>query len=350
VNIKKNKKIIFFGCLLSLVLGWQYYENRSVQVTVHVSQDEDLLITMPWKDRRRLTYLFYKMMVLDEGAYTLLGSKPMYMGGYIKPFSLSIDWRVFLSSIFPGNIRKFSAWKTWQKYAHLFHNSPFILRAEINPFWPEPHESVSILVINKEGIEKEISSHRNDFETVLQRQGITFELLLSEANEKPFLKSILKSHDGLIGTLFGYGRDNAWLFEQRSRGEKVPLKPFWGEEVYDFFANRPNGVHLDDLSLVLGYPCFLADPDSLETKELREKFLKDRERILDYYKGKDFLEATLSLLFGAMYERYPPLKPQKVARIGKRGELNAQILIRGLCLQCVPSFGGFPENQEGTVA
>ncbi len=40
----------------------------------------------------------------------------------------------------------------------------------------------------------------------------------------------------------------------------------------------------------------MADPDSSETQALKKEFLEVRQKILDYYKGKDFFEATLSLL------------------------------------------------------
>ena len=39
----------------------------------------------------------------------------------------------------------------------------------------------------------------------------------------------------------------------------------------------------------------LAKLDSEETKELRIEYLKTRNTILEYYKDKDFLEATLQL-------------------------------------------------------
>lgn len=40
----------------------------------------------------------------------------------------------------------------------------------------------------------------------------------------------------------------------------------------------------------------MANPDSAETRQLKRKFLATRKRIIEYYEGKDFLEATLSIL------------------------------------------------------
>jgi hypothetical protein len=107
---------------------------------------------------------------------------------------------------------------------------------------------------------------------------------------------VLKGHDGLIGTIFGYGRNNAWLFEERNQGKQTPLVPIWDDEIYEFLYNRPDKMCLEDLSLVLGYPTFLAEPNTVETLTLKEEFMVVRNRILEFYNGKDFLEATFRLL------------------------------------------------------
>jgi hypothetical protein len=47
---------------------------------------------------------------------------------------------------------------------------------------------------------------------------------------------------------------------------------------------------------ILMYPTFMADINTEETKQLKLEYLQTREKILDFYKGKNFLEATLELL------------------------------------------------------
>jgi hypothetical protein len=304
-RIKKSKTAIFLLGSIIFFLLWQFNENRQVEIHIPSTQGKDLILNMPRKDQKSLACLFRKMVALDCGGYTLFGSKPMHMCCYIIPFSTK-RWDVFLNSLSPRNLRIYWGWKTWLKYQHLFEKSEFLLWAEENPFWirwfQAPNPAISILLIHKQKLQDTINTHIIDFQTVLDRNPICCEQLLLEAKGKPFLKEVLKDHDGLIGTLFGYGRDNAWLFEERNQGKEVPLVPIWDEEIYDFLGNRPIsmwlwlGICSEDLSEVLGYPTFLANPNSLETQELKKKFLNTRGRIIDYYKDKDFLETTLSIL------------------------------------------------------
>lgn len=45
-------------------------------------------------------------------------------------------------------------------------------------------------------------------------------------------------------------------------------------------------------------PSFAGDPYSEESLMLKEDYLLTKEKVVSYYKDKDFLEATLSLLAG----------------------------------------------------
>jgi hypothetical protein len=45
-------------------------------------------------------------------------------------------------------------------------------------------------------------------------------------------------------------------------------------------------------------PSFAGDPNSEESLALKTEYLLTKQKVLDYYKNKDFLEATLSLLAG----------------------------------------------------
>jgi hypothetical protein len=290
------KKLLFIFTSGSLLFfGWQIHENKIVQIKAPFLQNSVQSIQMPWKDKKKLTYLFYEMIVLDSGCYTLFGNKPMYMGGSIKPFIFS-DWHRFRMSISLHNIKMRQGWKIWKKYEHLFLNAPFIWRKEINPFWIGSYNSTLFVLINRNAFNEIVLVHRKDFEDVLQKENITGESLLREAQDGSLFKTVLKSHDGLIGILFGFGRNNAWLFEEKKNGKHVCLAPLWDEKIYDFLQNRPCKMCLEDLSLVFGYPTFLAEPNTPETEILKKEFINARNKILDYYKDKDFLEATFRLL------------------------------------------------------
>lgn len=304
-RIRKIKwtHLLIGSCVLFLL--WEFNQNRKVELPIPSVNGKDLVLTIPWKDKKNLDYLFKEMFALGNGLYTLFGSKPMSMSSYLIPFSTT-SLGVFLDSLSPNNLRVYWGWKTWQKYQDLLAKSEFLLWAEENPFWlrwwQPPSPAISILLIHKQQLQETINAHITDFQTVLGKDVIISSELLLEAKNRPFLKDVLKSHDGLIGTLFGYGRNNAWLFEERAQGKKVHLTPIWGQEIYDFFGTRPTpnwviyGFDSEDLSEMLGYPCFLANPDSLETQELKKKFLNSREKIIAYYKNKDVLPTTLGLL------------------------------------------------------
>jgi hypothetical protein len=301
---KKRWSFLFIGSCL-LFFGWGLKQNQIVELVIPLGQGGQFSLTMPWKDKKSLDYFFQEMFALDDGLYTLFGSKPMSMISYTIPFSTA-SLGVFLDSLSPYNLRAYWGWKTWQKYQGLLANSNFLLWSEENPFWlrwwDPPSPAVCILLAHKKQLQETVKNHHADFQAVLGKRIVTSAELLLEAKNKPFLKDVLKGHDGLIGTLFGYGRQNAWLFEQRNQGVKVDLAPVWEEDIYEFFASRPTpnwviyGFASENLSDVLGYPCFLANPDSEETKALKEGFLSCREKIIAHYKGKDVLATTLGLL------------------------------------------------------
>jgi hypothetical protein len=298
-----NRKIkIAFICTPLLVLcSWILFQQKNVEVKIRAFP-HDFSIQMPLKDKKRLTYLFYEILIRDDAAYTLFGNKPMSINGLVKPFSTLMGWDIFWMSVNSSNIRLYQSWKTWLKYAPLFESSRFLLSAETNPYWPEPNDAICILTIDKKKFAETIRAHKGDFEQILQAEDINGERLLQQATHTPLLKTILKSHDGLIGTLLGYGRNNAWLYEEKKRGSQISMVSICEPIIYSFFANRPKlawtyfGILEKDLSLVLGYPTFLADPNSVETKTIKQDFIHTREKILSYYEGKDFLEATFDLL------------------------------------------------------
>lgn len=302
----KNRWSFFLVGSCLLLCGWGFKQNQAVELVIPLDQGAQLALAIPWKDKKSLDYLFQEMFVLDSGLYTLFGSKPMSLSSYIIPFSTT-SLGIFLDSLSPSNLRIYWGWKTWQKYQSLLAKSNFLLWSEENPFWLKwwdpPSPAVCILLIHKQQLQKMIEAHRSDFQTVLGKNDVTSAELLLEAQHKPFLKDVLKAHDGLIGTLLGYGRNNAWLFEQRNQGEKVDLTPIWDEQVYEFYANRPTPNWIiygfePNVSVALGYPCFFASPDSLETQKLKKRFLNCREKIIAYYKDKDVLATTLGLLIG----------------------------------------------------
>lgn len=301
--VQKNKqKLFIIGIFLSFIC-WQLYQDRKVEIHIPVSKGPELILTIPVKDKKRLEYIFQDIIGWDAGAYTFFGNKPMSIFGYQKPFCM-IDRYRFLSSIRLPSIRCYLALKAWKKYQHLFENGKFLFYAEENPLWQSRNGMLGIFLINKEKFKETITLNIQDFKAVLKKEDLSGEEMLFEAKNKQLLETILLGHNGLIGTLLGFGRNNAWMFEEREHGKIVPLKPLWDEDSKEinFLDKRPYfawfyfGVASKELGEYLGYPAFMADPDSEETRNLKQEFHKTRQRIIEYYKGKDFLETTLGIL------------------------------------------------------
>ena len=276
------KKIIFFLIFSSsLILFWQYDQLRMTSIQFFDQQGQKHILRLSVKDKKRLYYFMHMLFAEDSFAYTLLGSKPMSWACYKKPFPLH-NWSSFYDSLSQYNRKMRLGWKTWLKYSYLF---PSVL------FWSEEENKsshwVSIILINKKKFHKIIQKYQKDFTQVLNREKIEGIQLLQEAKNKPLISQILKNHQALIGTLLGYGRDNSWLFlEQSSQNKRIPY--IWEKEKI---------INSDDTNLsFLSLPHFAGNPNTKESLSLKKKYLLTRQTVLEYYKDKDFLEATLTLL------------------------------------------------------
>jgi hypothetical protein len=102
-----------------------------------------------------------------------------------------------------------------------------------------------------------------------------------------------------MGIVLGYGRDNSWGF-LKSVEKKEPLGCVWDEvnTKYEGIRTRLGAIDIEGCLALESCPSFAGIPDSEESLMLKKEYLLTRQKVIDYYKGKDFLEATLSLLAG----------------------------------------------------
>jgi hypothetical protein len=281
--VKKVWLVLFCFTLIG-VMAWQLYLSQEIKVSAG-----NQTILMPRRDKQRLEYLFKELCLREPFAYTLLHQKPLSLGSYCKPFSS-------FAGFFPHEITKYLGWKTWLKYQdHLAHPN-FTLWEEENPW---NRGNFLILLADRPQVAAETAKHESDFRLIL---GENFHRdILADIEKKPFFSETLKQHDGLIGTLLGYGRDNAWLYAERDVKPLIELFGIWEPEIDQFMLAQlsidfTRWFKSEPLSTLLFYPSFVADPNSEETVALKTKYRAARQKILDYYEGKDFLEATLFLL------------------------------------------------------
>jgi hypothetical protein len=263
---------------LGISILWRLDECRSVKIETPSGG-----IYISRRDKKRLEYLFRDLVVYNSAGYTLLGSKPASFDSFCRP---SFEWKLqhLWHTYFPSNLRKCRAWKTWEKYQHHFNKGDILIWSEQNP-WIRNGEL--IVIASKKHVAQIAQAYEADFAHV---QSLDPKLLFKEA---------LNSHDGLLGTLLGYGRSNAWLFHEK---QYPLLKPLFVDELNQLFKNKRASLNFTfgwpnmDLPAILMYPNFMAEPSAEETRKLKIEYSEVRKKILEYYEGNDFLEATLRLL------------------------------------------------------
>lgn len=284
-------------------------------MTVHVQGatiEETFTIRMPSKDKKRLEYFFRDVCFLHEWAYTLVGSKPMSIHQYRKPWAaiqyfirhtelkdmlLECFWPPCFQNIClycnPEQLKIKLGWETLNKYIHYFPNSRFVLY-ESDSF---NNEIVGLRLIDKKKLIQVVKKNIGDFNEVLQSQAIEPEELFDSGALLLFLKGL--THDGFLGTLLGFGRDNAWLY-YKYREMDLPkssmTSPWPDEEIENLEQLSQKDITFQPWDLSdLFYPRFACVPDSEETRQLKQTYKEEREKIVKYYEGKDVVEATLSL-------------------------------------------------------
>lgn len=319
------------GAVLSLFIlcGLLFFQKQPTLPDSYIGQDVSVILqAMPRKDRRNLEYFFQQLVRDEYFAYVFLGVKPMALGtlwSNMNPFAcfweqfpstnqelLPSRWEQFLfylqEAMSSHRIQLNKGYQTWIKYQKFFPSTQHC-------FFYENRENkiancLIIGIIHKEKFAHTLEKYHHDFEAVLNCK-MNAEELLNERIYKPFLSTVLRNHDGLIGTLLGYGRDHAFWYHQKFQLHSTEEKeaycrqchiPFpstaeigaiWtDEEQLQFQEEKQNW-----LTQMWTYPpSFRADRSTAEAIYLRKQYLETRNQIRDYYAGKDFLEATLTLL------------------------------------------------------
>lgn len=258
---------------------------------------------IPEKERKYLESFFRESFSHEGLGYTLFGDKPITAVVYYDPQQMRKEMiENLFCSLHPENIRMWQGSAILEKYKNFFTSHKIaIVRAK--NFIDNGCEC--ILFVNKKLLLEIVENHLNDFQSILGK-GITPQLVLERVlNSEDVFRDALQNHQGLIGTLLGYGRENAWLFHQREEHylftegsfllAKRPfclksvnmariethMQPFDERDVLDF---NP---------LLLSLPAFMADCSAPETKNLKSKYEQQYREILHRYKDKDFLETTL---------------------------------------------------------
>lgn len=288
------KSLAFVLCgLFFAILLWQYNQNRITSLQYLDKDGISHTLTLSVKDKESLAEFMQILFAQSNFAYTLVGSKPLSWENFQNPLPFS-NWTSFYDSFSKYHRTVRSGWKTWEKYQHLFPSTYFFAENT-----PSDRGYTSILMINKDRFNDVVNENKQDFQKVLGRDITDGFQLLEEAKHHSLMHEVLGGHQALLGMVLGYGRDNAWKFHEGCK-TRTAIGWVWEEEEYDPLEHEKESDNDSPYYQLVHYSCpsFSGDPHSEESKALKKEYLLTKQKILEYYKDKDFLEATLSLLAG----------------------------------------------------
>lgn len=275
--------------LTALFLAREVYLRSDVELFLEELDGNSTVVQISRREAKRLDYFFRELIINNSFAYTLAGIKPVSMTSFRKSFSSISNYRLLLGC------------RAWEKFKHGFNNNKIQYWTEDNS-WVEG--STLLVLADREQFTQVINQNKQDFEQILL--SLCADNLLER---RPFFAKGLQKHDALIGMVLGYGRENSWLYYERFKNyfqwtlkQKLDssknLAPIWGRGMIEqqvrnlyFKSWTFRSWNIEDMLL----PSFVGDPDSAESRQLKQEYLATREKLIHYYKSKNFLEATLSL-------------------------------------------------------
>lgn len=126
-----------------------------------------------------------------------------------------------------------------------------------------------------------VEDHIEDFRAVFGSNITPKQILNGFINTEGSVFETIMQHDGLLGTLLGFGRNNAFEYMRRGGAQKM-----------DSFGDLPDSLDSKD---ILG-PFFAVIKGTEETRNLTENYRLQRKSLSELYHDDDFLEVILKKL------------------------------------------------------
>lgn len=289
-------KIAFFCCALPLMgmLGLLTHQRTQYNIVSHqelVAVREKLKLLTP-QEQRELAFFINQLIVFDHYPYTLIGYKPMSISNIIVEDT--DDLSPFYRKAFTTERHQIlkQGYLVWKKHQYLFCSGENIL-IEYS-FLGQGRKELA--VINPKLCIAKIEEHLDDFQESLKTSCTTAELfsILTHPEHADFYKII--DHTRLMGILLGFGRNNAYLYEQYKGGSSrsVTTNQQSKENQLQMFSNEWPWPRTP-LS-----PDFVCDPTTEETQELKNHYEKASKLVRWSYFMRNKVEVTLAL-FGKSY-------------------------------------------------
>jgi hypothetical protein len=285
-------RIVLLTCGLLLIgmLAFLVYERNSYNIVSH----EELLIVreklkaLSSQEKQDLAFFIGQVISLDQYPYTLVGYKPMSISNVVieDTEDLLDAWREAFKR--PRHQTSRRGYLVWKKYQSLFPRKKHILSDY--SFLGKGRREIALICPKL--CMATIQENLDDFQEILARPCTSKEVfwILTHPEHNDFYTIIDRTR--LVGILLGFGKNNAYLYEQyrggssrsnirHQRSEQDPLQSFSNE------WPRPGAL----LS-----PDFACDPATEETRQLKERYKKARTIVRWTYFLRNNLEVTLALL------------------------------------------------------
>lgn len=289
----KHKKLFIYVSISLLFLLFLFstslfhHFNSPTRNTNETHKIALFICTLSAEEKEYLTNFFKLGVFASTFGYTLFGDKPMSIEMInFNEESRSVEGFDYMDlEHILGRYRLREGWEVWQRWAHLVLQRGFSII-----YYPCHLNSnyIEVALINHENFLRTVNENLADFQAVLGEEISPQQILNEYINADGFIFHQIRNHDGLFGTILGYGRDNAW--EYMMREGRDTLEPFFSLE--QFLKGEPK-----DTQHILP-PLFSVIPDSKETMKLQESYEKQRIEIDSIYQRDDFLEKVLLRLEG----------------------------------------------------
>ena len=216
---------------------------------------------------------FYK----STFGYTIFGEKPMSLD-VIDVERPPLDNPIYKENILLQlDYRRKQGWDVWKKYFQDVYLEDFSIISYQNSY----PGSIDIAIINHRLFLNVIDNNLAEFQEVLKQKINSIEILKEYIKGEGEVFDLINNHDGLLGILLGYGKENSWKYV---KGEK--LSPSFD----------PSNINFKDLSNILP-PFFGVSKESRESEQIVESYAKQRKKINEIYQKENFLEIVLLKLF-----------------------------------------------------
>lgn len=268
----------------------------SLFLTVSINAD---IGDIPRRDIHEIKFLFERLIVAHNFAYTIFGSKPMSLASMCLeiPPDLPIYRRLKARFTLINAKRHLNSWYKYKDRV-TFRDFIFLDKEE------DLFESLVIILINKKNLLNVLYSHESVFKEELGDSFTPESFLKSIERREISLAKAIHNNDRLLGIMLGYGERNATLFQERldimkelEKREKNETPPF--DELIEKLQaveNRLTDFNEFEEDPIIPPLYFLADASHKETIELRKRYKEDQKKIAELLGQSNFMDKVMKQL------------------------------------------------------